>query len=90
MVNSNTDDRPLAKWTTGNLLGLLGFIAMVITGWSTLSDRVTKIETNDANQTSSILEIKRDVRTLNDKIDQLLLAEGLRPNGPPSQEDNQN
>lgn len=79
MNSGNNEHRPLEKWTTANLLGLLSFLALIIMGWSTLSDRVTKVETNDANQTVSINEIKRDVRAANSKIDQLLLAQGIRP-----------
>ena len=73
------DDRPLAKWTTGNLLGLFGFIAMIVTGWANLSDRVTKIESDHDSQERVTAELKSELKTVNNNLIQLMIANGIKP-----------
>jgi hypothetical protein len=64
MSNGN-DDRPLAKWTTGNLIGLLGFVAAIITAWVNLNGRVSSLE-SDARHVSA------QVDKMDAKLDKLL------------------
>lgn len=91
MSEPSNEDRPLAKWTTANLFILVSFVFTIVVAWFGLSERITKVEVNDNNQSASINEIKRDVRSANMKIDQLLMAEGIRPTEPPDNRDeNQN
>jgi len=78
MSNVN-DDRPLAKWTTGNLLGLFGFVAMIVTGWANLSDRITKVEASQENEVRSHVELKNELKTVNNNVIQLMIASGIKP-----------
>lgn len=75
------EDRPLAKWTTGNLLGLFGFVAMIVTGWANLSDRITKVEASQASEVKTHDDLKSELETMNSNIMQLMIANGIKPEG---------
>jgi hypothetical protein len=64
-MNNGNEDRPLAKWTTGNILGLLGFLSLVISAWVNLNGRVSVLESESRH-------VDRQIDAMNLKLDRLL------------------
>lgn len=69
------------KWTTGSVLGLLGFVAMVVTAWVNLNGRVTTLESDASYNRETVKELKTDIKENSKKLDKLLAAEGIKPEG---------
>lgn len=80
-MSNESDDHPLAKWTTGNLLGLFGFVAMIVTGWANLSDRLTKVEAQSDSHIRTYSELRGELREVNANLVRLMVANGVKPEG---------
>jgi len=80
-MSGGNEDKPLAKWTTGNLLGLFGFVAMIVTGWANLSDRLTKVEAESSAHIRTDAELRSELRTMNGNLMRLMVASGVKPEG---------
>lgn len=80
-MSNESDDRPLEKWTTGNLLGLFGFVAMIVTGWANLSDRLTKVEAQSDSHIRTDSELRGELREVNANLVRLMVANGVKPEG---------
>jgi hypothetical protein len=76
---SEQSDRPLANWTTSHLISFVGLLGMGIGSWIALNERVTNAESEIvANKTYRAEQMRRAER-IEDKVDRLLMAEGIRP-----------
>jgi hypothetical protein len=73
------NDRPLANWSTSHLLSFLGLLGMGGASWIVLNERVAVVESEVAqNKTYRSEQIRRSER-IEDKVDKLLMKEGIRP-----------
>lgn len=76
---SEQNDRPLASWTTSHLISFLGLLGMGVGSWIALNERVANAESEIiANKTYRAEQARRSER-IEDKVDRLLMAEGIRP-----------
>lgn len=80
---SDENDRPLRDWTLGHIFSFAGIALFAIAGWVALNSRVTSVETA-LDQKAAIdslyrtEQIRRSER-LEDKVDSLLAAQGIKP-----------
>jgi hypothetical protein len=76
---SEQNDRPLANWTTSHLISTIGLLTMGVGSWIALNERVANAESEiTANKTYRAEQMRRSER-IEDKVDRLLMAEGIRP-----------
>lgn len=71
-MNEGSDHRPLAKWTTGNLIGLLGFIALIVSAWMNLDARVTVLESDARHVQTDSRRMEIEIKSNGEKLDRVL------------------
>jgi hypothetical protein len=61
----------------------LVFLGSIFWGWtvtiSSINSRLDTLEENSRNKDQSLIEIKTQVRGTDNKVDQLLMANGIKP-----------
>jgi cytochrome b len=80
-MSGESEDKPLAKWSTGNLLGLFGFIAMIVTGWMSLREDVVDLQRAERAQDRTNAELKSELREVHGNLVRLMVASGVKPEG---------
>lgn len=80
---SDENDRPLRDWTIGHIFSFAGIALFAVGGWVALNSRVTSVETaiEQKVETDNLFrteQIRRSER-LEDKVDSLLAAQGIKP-----------
>lgn len=80
---SGESERPLRDWTVSHIIGFLGLLGAGVGSWVVLNSRVSSVETALENKevVDNIYraeQIRRSER-LEDKLDRLLMANGIKP-----------
>jgi hypothetical protein len=77
MLDENT------KISLRNVVAALIFIGGIVYGWQvtvgSIENRLSVLEENSRSKDQSLTEIKTQVRETDNKVDRLLMANGLKP-----------
>jgi len=76
---SEQNDRPLANWSTSHLISVLGLLGMGAASWIVLNERVAVVESEVSQNKNYRASQERRTERIEDKLDRLLMAEGIRP-----------
>lgn len=76
---SDVNDRPLAHFSTSHIIGFLGLAGAGVGAWLSLNVQVADVRSDAKAAREAVVEQARRSERIEDKVDRLLIAEGIRP-----------